>query len=52
MAENGHEYEYAWPGGDTERFQPHGKDAGRSSLFLEESDWDEAVVVGSYCAPH
>ena len=47
VAENGHEYKHARSRGDSERFQPHGKDLGRSCLLLKKSDWDEALVVGS-----
>ena len=52
LAENGHEYEYARTGGYTERFQPHGKDTGRSGLLFEELDWYQTLAVGSHCTSH
>lgn len=52
LAKNGHEYEHARPGGYTKRFQPHGEDARRSCLLLEEFDWDQAMAVGPQRPSH
>ena len=52
LAKNGHEHEYAWSRGYTERFQPHGTNAGRSCLLLEELDWDKTLALGPHGTPH